>query len=61
MKLDTILDKLNLFIDYKEFDCRYMEKWILKYPHCFPKYCIKGNYDVIFNSKKFRYEVIRKI
>lgn len=54
MKLDTILDKLHLFIDYKEFDCRYMEKWILKYPHCFPKYCIKGNYEVIFNSKKFR-------
>lgn len=47
---DTIFNKLlSNNIDHKDIDVRYLQKWIRLYPNCFPKFVIKGNYEIHFN------------
>ena len=42
---------------YKEFDCRYLQKWIRLYPNCFPRYMLNNKYNISFNYLKLRYEI----
>ena len=58
--LDTILKRIPS-LKYYEFDVRNLNRWIEHYPNCFPKFIIKGNYSVIFNSKLLRYELHKTI
>ena len=53
-KLEKIVGKNTV---YKEFDCRYMDKWIRLYPDCFPKYMVNNKYSMTFNYLKLRYEI----
>lgn len=58
---DTIYKRLNKIHNSKsfryEFDIRYLSKWIKLYPDQFPNYVIDGNYELLFNSNKLRYEI----
>ena len=59
--LETIKTRLKKYVSfdtiYKDFDCRYMDKWIKLYPDCFPKYILNKNYNIKFNYLKLRYEI----
>ena len=59
--LETIKTRLKKYVSsdtiYKDFDCRYMNKWIRLYPDCFPKYILNDNYNISFNYLKLRYEI----
>jgi len=56
----TILTKLETEInDYsvsRFIDIRYLNKWVTKYPQCFPKFVVRNQHRIEFNSKKLRYE-----
>ena len=59
----TILNKLEKNVNSNELrfiDIRYLDKWIKKFPHCFPKFIIQNNHKIIFNSNKLRYEFSKK-
>lgn len=59
--LTTLTKRLEKIIGnnkvYKEFDCRYLQKWIKLYPEIFPNYVKDNKYSIIFNYKKLRYEI----
>ena len=59
--LETIKIRLQTYVNsdilYKEFDCRYLSKWIKLYPNCFAKYVLNNNYSIKFNYLKLRYEI----
>ena len=59
--LTTLTKRLEKITDndkvYKEFDCRYMDKWIKLYPDCFPIYMLNNKYNITFNYLKLRYEI----
>ena len=59
--LETIKARLEKYVNsdtiYRDFDCRYMDKWIRLYPDCFPKYVLSNNYNINFNYLKLRYEI----
>ena len=59
--LETIKIRLQTYVNsdilYKEFDYRYLSKWIKLYPNCFPKYVLNNNYNIKFNYLKLRYEI----
>jgi len=59
--LETIKTRLKKYVSsdiiYRDFDCRYMNKWIKLYPNCFPKYVLNNNYSIKFNYLKLRYEI----
>lgn len=43
-----------------DFDIRYLQKWIKKYPSIFPKYILSGNYFLKFDWNKTRWEIYKK-
>jgi hypothetical protein len=55
---DTIYKKLKSNINNRNelIDIRYLAKWVIMYPSCFPKYVQLNNHNIIFNSNKLRYE-----
>lgn len=53
------LEKVKGSSIYPNYDIRYLEKWIEKYPQCFPKWMLKGNYKLIFNLELLRYEIYK--
>ena len=58
----TIQDRLKPhFNNYFDFDVRYLDKWIMKYPDLFPKYMRQNKYEVkvvwINNFTEYRYEI----
>jgi len=53
-KLEKIVGKNTV---YKEFDCRYLQKWIRLYPEIFPNYVKNNKYFITFNYEKLRYEI----
>lgn len=57
----TILDRIKKVIlpedDIRFIDIRYLDKWINKYPQCFPTYVINKNYVINFIPEKLRYEL----
>lgn len=53
-KLEKIIGKNTI---YKEFDCRYLQKWIRLYPEIFPNYVKNNKYSITFNYEKLRYEI----
>ena len=59
--LETIKTRLKKYVSsdiiYRDFDCRYLNKWVKLYPDCFPKYIINNNYTIHFNWQKMRYEI----
>ena len=59
--LTTLTKRLEKITDndkvYKEFDCRYLQKWIRLYPNCFPRYMLNNKYNISFNYLKLRYEI----
>ena len=59
--LTTLTKRLEKITDndkvYKEFDCRYLQKWIRLYPEIFPNYVKNNQYFIIFNYEKLRYEI----
>lgn len=59
--LETIRTRLKKHVSsdiiYRDFDCRYMNKWIKLYPDCFPKYMVNNKYSMTFNYLKLRYEI----
>ena len=61
--LTTIQNKLEQICGYdtifKEFDVRYMGRWIKLYPDCFPKYVREGNFEPRFNWIKVRWEIYK--
>lgn len=60
----TILNKISNIIksddDLKFIDIRYLDKWIKKYPNCFPNYVLDNKYNIYFNPNLLRYEFHRK-
>jgi len=56
----TILTKLETEINdisiSRFIDVRNINKWIEKYPQCFPKFVVRKQYRIEFNAKKLRYE-----
>lgn len=60
----TILNKLSTNLkpedDLRFVDIRYLDKWIRKYPFCFPKFVLNNNHNIYFNPNKLRYELHRK-
>ena len=63
--LETIKTRLEKYVNYdiiyKDFDCRYMDKWIRLYPDCFPKYVLNGNFTTFFNPNSYRWEILKGI
>lgn len=59
--INTVLKKLYKIISPEvlrfEFDCRYLNRWIREYPDYFPSFVREGNYSIVFNSLKLRYEL----
>jgi hypothetical protein len=56
---NTIYNKLIKHINKFEIDIRYLKKWMKLYPTYFPKFMLKNNYKIIFNSEKLRWEIYK--
>ena len=61
--LTTLTKRLEKIIGndkvYKEFDYRYLQKWIKLYPKIFPNYVKDNKYSIVFNYQKLRYEIYK--
>ncbi len=60
----TILSRLqNVICDNEilqyDYDIRYLDKWIKKYPSVFPKFMLKDNFQPIFNWELNRWEIYK--
>ena len=56
----TIYDRLlSEGVKSHEIDIRYLNRWITKYPKHFPKFMINNFFTPIFNSSKYRWEIIK--
>lgn len=54
----TIYNRLlSKGIDGFEIDIRYLDRWIKKYPECFPRFMLENNYTATFNWKLLRWEI----
>lgn len=42
-----------------DFDIRYLDKWIRLYPNCFPKFVLNGDFTTVFNTDKYRWEIVK--
>ena len=61
---DTIWTKLyNIHGKSLTYECdiRFLNKWILLYPDCFPKFMVNNEpYYLNFNADLLRYEISKK-
>lgn len=60
---DTLLKRINNETNIDKYiDVRFIGFYINKkeLKNVFPKYMLNRNYDIIFNNKKYRYEIWKK-
>jgi hypothetical protein len=56
----TILDRIEkVNTSDTQPDIRYLERWFNNYPECFPKFMLKGKYNIHFNNVLLRYEIYK--
>jgi len=42
-----------------DFDIRYLGRWLIIYPECFPKFMLNENFTTVFNGNLLRWEIIK--
>lgn len=54
---DTISERLCRVHSENYIDIRYVSSYFDIYPHVFPKFMLRNNYTIAFNTDKLRYEI----